>query len=63
MNNFWKHFFAVALAPIATSLATWAQNTVGGQHIPFTAGTILVPAIPVYIALLSQLFQKPPVAS
>lgn len=56
----WKVLFATILAPVAVSLGNWGQNSMNGQHIPFTAGTILIPAVPVLLASLLHLFQTPP---
>ena len=56
----WKTLFAFILAPVASSLGTWGNNTLAGTHTPFTAGTILIPAIPILIASLTHLYQTPP---
>lgn len=56
----WKTLLALVLAPLTATTGTWAVNTMGGQHIPFTAGTILLPAIPILANSLLHLFQAPP---
>jgi hypothetical protein len=56
----WKHIFALIAAPLTVTLGMWGSNTMAGTHIPFTAGTILIPAIPVLINSLLHLYQTPP---
>lgn len=56
----WRHIFALIAAPITVTLGYWGSNTMAGTHIPFTAGTILIPAIPVLINSLAHLYQAPP---
>ncbi len=51
---------AAVLAPVTSTTGVWAVNTLGGVHIPFNAGTILLPAIPVFLQGLLHLFQTPP---
>jgi hypothetical protein len=56
----WKHLFALIAAPVASSLGIWGQNTLNGQHVAFTTGNILIPAIPVLLASLAHLYMAPP---
>jgi hypothetical protein len=57
----WKKILGNAvLAPFAVVLGAWGQATVTGQHVAFTAGNILIPAIPVVLTQLLALFQTPP---
>ena len=55
-----KHILALILAPLTASLGMWLSNTAAGTHIPFTVGTILAPAVPVWINSLVHLYQTPP---
>jgi hypothetical protein len=56
----WKHIFAIVLAPLTATLGAWASNTAAGTHIPFTVGTILAPAVPIWINSILHLYQNPP---
>ena len=55
-----KQLFAILAAPFASTLGIWGQNTLNGQHVAFTAGNILIPAIPILLANLAHLYMKPP---
>lgn len=57
----WKKILGnIVLAPVAVSLGAWGQAAMSGTHVAFTAGNVLVPAIPVVLAQLLALFQQPP---
>jgi hypothetical protein len=55
-----QHLLAIVLAPLTSTIGIWAANTGAGQHVPFTAGTILLPAIPIWLNALAHLYQAPP---
>lgn len=55
-----KNILALVLAPLTATLGTWASNTMAGTHIPFTVGTILAPAVPIWLNSLFHLFSTPP---
>jgi len=55
-----KIVVATVAAPFTATLGHWATNAAGGVHEPFTATTILLPAIPILLQSLFHLFQAPP---
>ena len=58
----WLKIIGVTLAAPVAASAGYALNNYAnpGTHIPITAGTILLPAIPVAIKGLFALFAQPP---
>jgi len=45
---------------VAGNVAAWSQAIQTGADVPFTAGTILIPAIPAVLATLLALFARSP---
>lgn len=45
---------------LAPSLSNWAAANMGGQHVPFTFGTIMAPGLPAALLALAALFTQKP---
>ncbi len=57
----WKKILAWAAGGgVLGNVAAWGHEALAGHHIPFTAGTILVPALPGMVAALGALFTHRP---
>lgn len=57
--NWKKVLLFSAYSAFAPSLGQWAESVATGAPIPFTVGTILLPAIPGLIGTLAALFSNP----
>lgn len=56
----WKKILLFSLtAGLVPSLQNWAQTQVTGTPIPFTLGTVLLPALPGIFTTLAALFSNP----
>lgn len=57
----WKKILLATLGGgVAGNVASWAAAVSGGQHVPFTVGTILAPAVPGILTTLLALFTHRP---
>ena len=60
MKTNWKKVILFStVSAFVPALGNWASSVQSGQDIPFTAGNILVPAIPALITTLAALFSNP----
>lgn len=57
--NWWKIIGFTAAAPVVSSLGYVINNNLNGTHIPITAGTVLLPAIPIALKGILALFTDP----
>lgn len=57
--NWKKVLLFGTVSTLLPSIQQWANSVQAGEAIPFTAATILVPAIPTAIAVFSALFTNP----
>ncbi len=58
--NWKKVLLTIAGGSLAGSVGGWAGNVAQGTSVPFTAGTILLPAGMAALSSLFALFVKPP---
>ena len=57
----WKKILLATLGgAFAGTVGSWSSETVAGHHVPFTVGTIVVPAVVTVIPTLLALFTKRP---
>lgn len=60
MNINWKKVLLYTMvSAVVPGLSHWATSVTTGQPIPFTAGNIILPAVPGLIGTLSALFSNP----
>lgn len=56
----WKKVILFTVAGAVTpQVSAWVQCVQQGGHCPFTAGTVLLPAVPALVVTLAALFSNP----
>ena len=57
----WKKLLLFGLGgPVVAAVNNVIVGNAAGVHIPFTAGTVLLPAIPIVLKSIVALFTQPP---
>jgi hypothetical protein len=56
----WKTLLFTVASPFVSSLGIVLSNNLAGTHVPFTAATVLLPAIPIAVKSLTALYTTSP---